>query len=774
MVLIVFGHHLYGQTGIAFGVVKDSTNNEPLEYTTVMLYKSVNDEAITGSITDHTGAFNITPLSPGEYYALISFVGYKTKRIDSVSISSENLKINFNTVYLQRSHAILNEISIDGSRPSIDYRIDKKVISVSKQLAAQSGSAVNILESVASVQVDINGNVRLRGSTGLSVLIDGKPTLLSPGDALRQIPAKTIESIEIITNPSAKFDAEGSAGIINIISRKDKLEGVNAYANLVVGSFGRFGADFLIKYKQKNYNIYLGVDYNKRGSPGKRSRDRTTLDKDTIFRTTANGNYTNDRTNAVVRAGIEFSPAKNDILSLELSYKNWKREKTSTMDINEWTIPGDSKVINTNFETQNPGGDIFTLKSFYKRLFAKKGHQIKATFSYDYQYGEDNPVNELKSSELKIVDGKKNFETGTADLFRLKVDYDLPIAENGKFEAGLQSRFELYHDDTGLEIYNVQDGEYQVQPDFTQHTDYLRNIHSFYAMFGSEIGNFGYQFGFRGEFTDRNIENSSNPEPFTFNKLDFFPSLHFSYDLKEKNQLFASYSRRIDRPRSTWLEPFFTWDDAFNISRGNPELIPEYVDSYELGYLKKFNRNMISLESYYRVSHNKTELISGVLEDNIFLWTYGNVGRDFSLGLEFTFSYRLFEWWDFDLLGEFFNYRIEGKVADIDFSNETNSWSARFNSTFTIYKSLRLQINNMYIGPLVDAQGRFEGYYRLNAAIKTTFWDKRVSAVLEFRDVFSSVKREYNSEGPRFKTNFITQRDTPQIMFSISYRFDNQ
>jgi hypothetical protein len=771
---IALSIQLFGQSGSITGVVKDSTNNQTLEYATIMCYSSKNNEAVTGTTTNKNGLFKIAPVDTGEYYLLLSFIGYKQKRIDGVVIKTDQFKLNLNTVYLQLTEAILKEVMIDGSMPSIDYRLDKKVITVSKQIGAQSGSAIDILENVSSVQVDINGNVRLRGGTGISVLIDGKPTLLSASEALRQIPAKTIESIEIITNPSAKFDAEGSAGIINVILRKDRLEGINTYLNFTVGSFGRIGGNFLIKYKQKKYKIYLGTDYIQRDSPGITNRNRTTFDNDSTFNTTASGNYSAERKYGNVRTGIEFNFDKQDIFSLELKYQKWNTLYTSKLNVEERVMPSDSIRFNTNFENRSTFGDIYTLKSFYKRLFAKKGHQIKATFSYDYQYGEDNPINELKSSDGNITDGKKNFETGTASLYRLKVDYDLPLGENSNFGAGLQSRFEVYHDNTSFQDYYPDDNEYVVQDDFTQQTDYLRNIHSFYAMFGSEVNRFEYQFGIRGEFTDRNIENTNHNEPFTFNKMDFFPTLHLAYDFQKKNQLYASYGRRIDRPRSSMLEPFFTWEDAFNIKRGNPELIPEYIDSYELGYIKKFNKNLFAFESYYRVSRNKIEDIFGVFEENILFNTPVNVGQDFTLGFEVSLSYRLFKWWDFDLMGTFYNYRVEGKVSGFDFSNQTNSWNSRFNNTFNIYKGIKIQINSLYNGPVVDAQGRFEGYYRLNAAIKTSLWDNQVSVVLEFRDVFSSVKNKYTGEGPRFYSNFESQREAPQIRFSISYLFDKQ
>ena len=770
---ICIGFPLHGQSGSIYGIVKDSVNGSPLEYTTVMLYKSSDDEAITGTVTNVSGAFNIENIHTGNYYLLLSFVGYQTKRIDGIDLDEENQILDLNTIQIQSTQANLQELLIDGSVPAIDYRIDKKVISVNKQLAAQSGTAVDILENVSSIQIDINGNVLLRGSSGITVLIDGKPSMLSPGEALRQVPAKTIESIEIITNPSAKFDSEGSAGIINIISKKDKLEGTNAYVNLNVGSFGKYGGDFLVGYKKKKINVYLGADYNKRGYPGSRTRERTTFDEDTVFHTTSIGNYTRDRTNGGVRAGIDYSISEHDFISLDLKYQNWKTDRTSEDNVDEWTDSDSTHILSTNFENRNTGGDIFTIRSHYIRMFSKMGHQIKASFSYDYQDGKDNSVNELMTPEGSISDGKKNFESGIADLFRFKIDYTLPIGKQSEFEAGLQSRIQLYHDNTSLEEYNVEEEKYVDDPDFTQVTDYKRNIQSFYGLFRSEVKSFGYQFGFRGEYTDRYIENSSNADPFTFNRFNFFPTIHLSYDFQKQQQIFVSYGRRIDRPRSTWLEPFYTWDNAFNISRGNPELIPEYVDSYELGYLKKFDKNALSVESYYKIGYNKIEEISGVLEENILFHTYENVGQDYSLGLEFTFSYHLFKWWDFDLLGNFFNYRVEGELNGFDFSNQTNSWSSRFNNTFKIYKQTKIQINSMYNGPIVDAQGRYEGYYRLNAAIKTSFLENSLSLVLEFRDVFSSVRNEYNGEGPRFQSNFKSQRDAPLITFSVSYQFDN-
>jgi len=774
LLLSILSNQMMGQSGRIFGVIQDSISSQPLEFTTVMLYSSSDDEAIQGTTSNTEGGFAIEGVEVGKYYALFSFVGYKQKRIDNVIVDENNLDVDMAVVSLAMSQAFLKEVSIDGSRPAIEYKIDKKVISVSKQLASEGGNAIDVLESAANLRVDINGDVSLRGSKGISVLIDGKPTILSPSEALRQIPAKTIDRIEIITNPAADFDASGSAGIINIISRKDKLEGMSASASFQVGTFNEIGGDVYLKLNRKKFSTYLSVDYAKYNMPGTLSKERNTMVNDTIYKTTGIGTDDTGVLSSGLSAGIEFSPSDFDILSVDVSYRAYDYHETSDINIEESAVPGNGVRSSINSYDAQQKGNVFTVESFYKRLFAKSGHSIKASFSYDYSTGEEYPISELLLSSNDIIDGKKNYETGTADIYRFKVDYDLPIGENGEFTAGLQSKLAIYHDDTGFDAYDTINNEYEVQPNFTNQTDYLRNIHSAYSMFSSEIGKFGYQIGIRGEFTDRNIESTSVDTKYTYNKLDFFPSLHLSYDIKEETQLFASYSRRIDRPRSVWLEPFLTWNNVFNVSSGNPNLIPEYVDSYELGYLKRFDDNIFSVETYYKISDNKTESIYGVYEENVMYKTYLNIGKDYSLGAEITFGYQALEWWEFDIIGELYNYRVEGEFEGVDLSNETNSWSARFNNTFKLFKVVKFHLNSVYDGVVVDAQGKTEPYFRIDAALKTSFWDNRISASLKVRDVFDTALLEYNSEGPRFNSYYTAEYDNPSIIFSVSYNFDNQ
>jgi len=266
------------------------------------------------------------------------------------------------------------------------------------------------------------------------------------------------------------------------------------------------------------------------------------------------------------------------------------------------------------------------------------------------------PENQIERAEINLRD--------------VIVDY---IKTNSPVENKIDDRWKR-EDNSELYYLNLATKEYEIQPAYSHKTNYARNIHSLYTLYAGETGNFGYQGGLRGEYTWRNIESTGESMPFTIDRWDIFPTLHISYNLPKENQVMGSYARRIERPRGWYLEPFLTWTDAYNVRQGNPELQPEYIDSYEIAYLKKFDKNFVSLESYYRVTHNKTERVRSVYSENVMLSTIENVGEDYSLGIEFMLNYKVFKWWQFDLMANFYKYKVEGVLYDVDFSNESNKF----------------------------------------------------------------------------------------------------
>ena len=322
--------------------------------------------------------------------------------------------------------------------------------------------------------------------------------------------------------------------------------------------------------------------------------------------------------------------------------------------------------------------------------------------------------------------------------------------------------------------YATVTNEYFKVDTFSNRTEYKRNIHAVYIMYSNEAGRFGYQAGLRGEYTDRVIESTAAEDPFFLDRWDYFPTAHLSYKLGGDQQLMASYSRRIERPRSWWLEPFITYVDAFNVRQGNPNLKPEYVDSYEVNYRKGFGKsNYLSAEAFYRVTKNKVERIREVFSGNVIKTYPVNVGNDYSLGMELALSVKPSEWWQADISGNIFHYRITGKLEDQDFFQESVNWNTRMNNNFKIAEINRIQLSTRYVSSTVRAQGRSEGFWGVDLAIARDFMKKKATLNLQLQNIFQTERREGSTEGPGFRTYDLSYRIGPIAILTFTYRFND-
>lgn len=773
------------------GNVLDNKTKKPVEYATIALYSSPENKLINGTVTDYTGHFKLELPPKGEYYITISFIGLKEITTDVFDVSSESKNINLGNFYLKSTSKNLKEVEVVSKQAPIEYKIDKKVIRVDKQLTAAGGTAIDVLENIPSVQVDVEGNVTLRGSSGFTVLIDGKPTILEPSDVLRQIPSSSIQDIEIITNPSVKYEPDGATGIINIVTKKNHLEGLSGNINLNVGTYGRYGGDLLINYRVNKFNFFLGGNYNTRPRPGTIKSERETYGDDTTFFVNFYGDHKRSFNNYGIRGGIEFNATKKDYASLSGKYGNWNMLRDATLRYNDWTVPGGDVFSYNSFDNTKLGGVYYSINGVYQHTFGNnnkkeekpkgpKGqmhqkpaeHKIEAEANYQYRNNDEYTINELRALSDTLIGGKKNVESGPSAVLRLKLDYTLPIGKNNKFESGFQSRNGKSTDLTGLYLYNPVNGDLEFVPEFYHETKYVRNIYALYALFAGTKNKLGYQAGLRVEYTDRTI-SMSGEDDFIFNRWDFFPTVHLSYQLPSEQQLMASYSRRIQRSRGWQLEPFITWQDAYNVRKGNPDLKPEYTDSYEMSYLKNFGDNFVSVEIYYRVTHNKVERVSSVYSETVMMHTFENVGRDYSLGAEVMLNLGVTKWWDLNLSGDFYNYKLKGTLYEQPFERTSTNWNTRLNNTFRLWKNGQFQLSSRYNSATVTAQGTSEGYYSVDAALKTSFLNRSLSANLQVRNIFGTAKREFVSEGKNFYSHTNYQPKSPTVTITLSYRFNN-
>ena len=794
------------------GSVAEAKTQTPVEYATVALYRAENNELISGAISDHLGHFKIDrPKTIGEYYLIISFIGLEKIKSNVFKVEKGNSNINLGNFFFESSSNELEEVEITAKKAAVKYQIDKKVINVDKQITSEAGTAVDVLENVPSVQVDVEGNVSLRGSSGFTVLIDGKPTILEPSDALRQIPSRSIENIEIITNPSVKYEPDGATGIINVITKKNRLDGLSGIVNTNVGSFDQYGGDFQLSFRTNKLNFILGANHNKRTRPGTMATERRTLSNDSIYYLESFGDRERGFTRSSIRGGVEYDLSKNDFISISGRYGDWNMNTNSNLRYNEWTKPVSDIFSYNSMEHTKRGGTYYSIDGVFQHTFTKndrpkklqfadsskmlsenkkpgKGEDykpaIKHVLNFEINYrnrdSKESSTNELRTLSDELIGGNKNIENGPSESIRFKLDYTKPVGLTDKFEAGLQGRSGRSKDATELWLYNKATSKLELIDEYSHFIDYNRNIYAAYGLYAGNAGKFAYQFGLRTEYTNRKIDMIEHDE-FIIDRWDYFPSIHTSYNLPSDQQIMASYSRRIERPRGWWLEPFITWVDQFNVRQGNPDLKPQYIGSWETSYIKNFGDNFFSMEAYYRVTNNKVERIISVYQENVMLRKPENIGKDYSLGLEAMLNIGLFKWWDIKLSGNYYNYKLNGELSYFSgdkfitllFKSTSTNWNSRFNNTFQLWKNGVLQFNSRYNSSSVTAQGSRTGYFTLDAAFRVSFLNKSLTANLQGRDILSTALRESTSEGLEFDSHYKYDPKSPVVALTISYRFNN-
>lgn len=762
--------------GDIIGTVVDNGDGRPVEYATVVLYKS-NKELLTGGISDSEGFFRLKNNPAGDYYLTVTFLGYKTITIPNIKIKSDTREIDLGKINIEPNVKELEGVDVVADQASVSYKIDKKVVNVSQQLTAKSGTAVDILENIPSVKVDIEGNVSLRGSDSFTVLIDGRPTVLDPSDALSQIPAGAIENIEIITNPSAKYEPDGAAGIINIITKKNKLNGMSGIINANVGRFENYGGDFTIDNRSEKVHLYVGGDYNYRNRPGTMEYERD------VFYTDANdyhvrsmGDFERSSTRYSLKAGADFELSDNDNFGVSLRggdrSMEWMTEKDYT-EYEDGKLPDYYMTEDNHFR----GGIFYETNLNYKHGFNKdKSHFIEAQINYDGRDMDEESLNQRNNTDGSLFSGQRSTEVGPSRGLRLKLDYAQPFNNGNKLEAGWQSHFDDSEDINKVYHYDSISNDYVFQPLYSNNTQYTRRTHAVYSTFGGEYGSFGYQAGLRMEYTYRFLELTNTGESYKIDRPDYFPTLHLSYQMPAEQQSMVSYTRRIKRPRGWYLEPFITYMDAYNVRQGNPDLQPEYINSFDLSYQKKFlKKNFFSVEGYYRITENNIERVMSKYADDstMFLHSYVNAGTAYALGVEFMLNYSPAKWYTTNLMADFYDYRLEGSLGDVDFKQHDFSWNARFNNTIKAGPNTRFQIDFMYQSPTVRAQGTSEGFFSASAAIKQDLFKRKMSATLQVRDVFSTWSHTFISQGPEFYQYTKFEPKTPIVMLTLSYKLNN-
>ena len=761
------------------GVVMDSASRMPVEFANIALYNAADSSLITGGITDENGNFELKDLPDGNYYLMVQYIGYEKLTIGGIHIAPNQRRIDLGNINLGTTAIQLEEAEVVAKKSYTEYKLDRKVINVDQDISNTGASAAQVLEKSPSVRVDIEGNVTLRGSSNFMVFIDGKPSVLDGQEALQQIPANTIENIEIITNPSVKFDPDGTSGIININLKKNRLQGFSGIMDLTVGTGDKYAADLYLNYKTGKFNIYGGIDWNDRNFTGNSRGTRETYTTDTTSLREGMNDLLMTRFGLNFKGGIDYYVTDKTTLSVGGEYGTGGFGYANYRKVHDFTDPASVNRYFIDDNTLNWDRNFYSYNAGINQQFKQAGHELKFFAFYSKRDGSQNQDKQETDTDKDWVPITsdpylvRSTEEGPSDNLRLELDYVKPVFDNAKFEAGYHYRLDYDDESSYLDYYDYTVSDWVTDEEFSKQSIFERSIHAMYGIFNHEVLGFQYQVGLRGEYTYRSTKVNTG-ENALLDRFDYFPSVHISKSLNEVNQLMASYSRRIDRPRGYYLEPFVMYIDESTRRMGNPNLLPEYTDSYELGYLRAFGAGSVSIEGYYRNTTDKiTRITQYDQESGYFINTFENLNEEKFLGVESSFIYDITKWFNLNLSGNYYYYRLDDLTGEDAKYRSSNNWDARVVTAFKFPTNTAFQINFAYNSPSITAQGRTEGVYFIDLTLRQEFFKRALGVTLKLADVFATNISESWSYGTNFTTYEYRQREPRVFTVTLSYRINN-
>jgi ferric enterobactin receptor len=761
------------------GKVVDAGTQQPLEFAAVSLFVQADSSLVNGIITDESGLFTLEA-PPGLYFLKIEFLGYQPKIIHDLELLPQDQEVDLGMIDIEPQATTLGEVVVEAEAGQVQMALDKKIYNVSKDLNAMGGTAQDILDNVPSVQVDVEGNVSLRGSENVRILIDGKPSGLigiSGTGGLRQLQANLIDRVEVITNPSARYEAEGMAGIINIVLKKERQKGVNGSFDLTTGYPNNHMGAVNLNFRTDKLNLFANTGLSYRRFPGEGSLYQEVYRGDTTLLTQQSEDRERGGWGGNLRLGADYFVNPKNILTTAFTYRKGKENNDETIEYRDYLFSLDNPTdisLRSDDETEDELNLEYALT--YRRNFAREGHELVADLRY-----QDNTEDESSDLREQFFDPDWT-PAGQADLIQRsqnkegerrligQVDYVHPFGEEGKFEAGWRSSIRRIKNDYLVEEW--ADDIWASLPGLSNNFRYDEDIHAAYLIYGNKHGRFSYQLGLRPELSLVTTELMQTGEVNDRRYLDLFPSAHFTYDLPADNAVQISYSRRLRRPRFRDLNPFFSFSDNRNFFTGNPELDPEFTHSIELGHLKYWEEASLSSAIYYRHTDGEIERIRRIQEDGTFLTRPENLGTEDAFGIDLNASFNPYRWWKLDGNGNFFRSITNGENVDESFYRDTYSWFTRVTSRFTIWKKLDAQLRFHYRAPQETTQGKRKSMSSLDLAASMDVLGQSGTLTLSVRDVFNTRRYRFISEGEDFYSEGRFQRRSTMVTLSLNYRLN--
>ncbi len=763
------------------GIVVDSSANAPVESATVQLFGLRDSSLTTGAATNKNGEFTLEP-GYGRYFLKISFIGYNNTIINNLRINNETPEVNLGTIKLSPGNEMVTkEIEVEAEAPVFESQLDKKVFNVEKTIVSESGSAVDVLKNVPSVTVDADGNVSLRGSSNVKILINGRPSAMlgnDPSAVLEQIPSKMIESIEIMTNPSSKYDPESTAGIINIVLKKQQDDGYNGTISTNVGTGDKYNTSVNLNFRKNKFNFYGSYNYRLFNMRGNGATNQQTFYNDSTYFYNSTENAHMKMNGHFGSLGIDYNFDKKNLFSLAANYNYRDRNRDEDglyQNLNGQNIMTQMYLKKNSDDETGEGFDV----NFSHRLkFDRKKEELNTAFQYSRSSeDETEDLNQFDYFTGSTSLLQKDYTTYSLDIFSGQSDYFLPIGEENKskLEAGVKGVYRNINSNFNSNYFDFNSQSwvynYLTSNDFT----YKDQVYSAYANYGNTYKNFGYQIGLRVEQTFTKSSQLTTNEDYENNYFSFFPSIYLTQAITKTNEIQLSYTRRINRPNLRVINPFIDYSDPQNLRKGNPYLKPEYINAFELGYMKYFTSVTLTGSVFYRRVDDVINRIVNLVDSVTSLSTFENMANSQSYGLEFIATGSLYKWWSLNGSISYFNTKVSGTSSiGTALDNSSNTWAGKLMMNFTFPELFDVQFGYNYSGKRITATGSMDPMQSLDIAVKKDFFNKRLSITLRISDALNTQKFAMESVTDEINTQSVRRRDSRNIFLTLSYRFGTE
>lgn len=757
------------------GVVVDE-NDQPVPFANAALYSRGDSSLVTGAVSNEAGQFTI-PTSPGKYFLKVSFLSYEEKLVPQIDVTSSD--VDLGKITLAPGQQILEEVTVQSERSSMELYLDKRVFNVGKDLTNISGSAADILDNVPSVTVDVEGNVSLRGSENVRILVNGKPsglTGISTADALQQLQANLIERVEVITNPSSRYDAEGEVGIINIILKKEQRQGVNGAFTVYGGHPEEYGGSFNLNLKKEKFNLFTSYGARHRSSPGTGSSYQQFFDyeNDTTFSYFQNNSRVRGGVSHNIMAGIDYFLSPTSVLTASYNVRLSEGLNTSRYEFQDIDENGELVRTVTRHERQEEPETNSDYALSYRKDFKQNNHYLTADFKWiendEVEFSTFTEMDDTANSATN--ERSSNTENERNVLFQ--TDYVQPFRK-GQIEAGLKSTHRVIDNDFLVERLS-DESTWETVGEFDNHMIYSENIFAGYAMIGNELNRFSYQVGVRGELTDISVELRREDLVTEQNYFNIFPSTHLSYKLSENKTIQLSYSYRLSRPRFRHLMPFSDYGNNRSLFVGNPDLKPEFTHSFEGAYLLNWEKGSILSSAYYRHRMGVIDRITVPDPDSVGFSRVipVNLATEDAIGLEFNLNWDPFSWWRFNANANFYRAITEGQYQDQVLKSDTYTWSSRAMSRITFLKKYDFQASWRYRAPRQEPQGRRRSSYSIDLALARDVLKGNGTITLSVNDLFNTRKWRNIVETPELYSESEFQWRARSVRLTFNYRLNRR